>query len=294
MLEHVVEQLATLTTRLIDRLEPLISDSRRLHLLRLDPWRNSNRTAEEQAEFKTGLLKYYERCAPAEADNKPMAVCMVSNQVFPQPVVIASHIWKHCTGGSGLAEFGLSVADLDSPRNGLLLAAEIETAFDNKRVAFSFNLLTDEFMFHVLDCSLLEKPIVNFHDKKTATSLSGYARPTTIPLFKDLDNTLMRWLPSASPFRRLLAWHYAVATTTAAQRTSWHKPGTPPRPAPVGSTPGWSESESPDATWPSRDALVLFDHAVSKSERDIAEQQEHDDAAAAAAAAGDGEAAQST
>ena len=85
-----------------------------------------------------------------------MAICMVSGEVLPKPVVTASHIWKYATHGYGLEEFGLRLADLNSPRNGLLLAAGIEAAFDSKRVAFSYNLLTDRFKFHVLDSRLLE------------------------------------------------------------------------------------------------------------------------------------------
>jgi hypothetical protein len=284
-LEHIVERLAS---RFFTILEPLISETRRLRLLRLDPWRNSNRSDLEQAEFKTALLCFYECAAQEEAPEMPMARCMVSNQVFPQPVVIASHIWKYCTGGSGLDEFGLRLADLHSPRNGLLLASEIEAAFDNKRVAFSFNLLKDEFTFHVLDSRLLKMPILDIHTKKTAHSMMGYNTPPAIPLFEELNNTLMTWAPKARPFRRLLAWHYAVATTTAARHTSWHKPESPQRPAPVIGTADWSKSHSPNATWPSKDVLDLFDHAVSRSERDADEQQEEQDADAAAA--DDGEA----
>ena len=151
-------------TLLLTILAPLVSESRRLRLRHLDPWRNSNRSdLEQQAEFKTKLLRFYECAAPHEAPAMPMARCMVSNQVFPQPVVIASHIWKYGTDGSGLDEFGLVLTDLHSPRNGLLMASEIEAAFDTKRVAFSFNLLKDEFTFHVLDSRLLETPIIDIH-----------------------------------------------------------------------------------------------------------------------------------
>ena len=41
MLEHVVEQVAT---RLLIRMEPLLRETRRLRMQRLDPWRNSNRS----------------------------------------------------------------------------------------------------------------------------------------------------------------------------------------------------------------------------------------------------------
>ena len=286
MLKDVVKEVATL---LLTSLAPLVSESRRLRLRHLDPWRNSNRSDLEQAEFKTKLLRFYECAAPHEAPAMPMARCMVSNQVFPQPVVIASHIWKYCTDGSGLDEFGLRLTDLHSPRNGLLMASEIEAAFDTKRVAFSFNLLKDEFTFHVLDSRLLETPIIDIHTKKTAHSMMGYiTKPSAIPLFKDLDNRQMTWAPKARPFRRLLAWHYAVATMTAARHASWHTPESPQRPAPVDGTAVWINSQSPDATWPSKDVLDLFDHAVSRSERDADEQQEEHDADDAAA--DDGEA----
>jgi hypothetical protein len=283
-LKDVVKEVAT---QLLTSLEPVVSESRRLRLLRLDPWRNSNRSVLEQAEFKTELLRFY-KCAAQAAPKMPMARCMVSSQVFPQPVVIASHIWKYCTGGSGLHEFGLRLTDLNSARNGLLLASEIEAAFDNKRVAFSFNLLKDEFTFHVLDSRLLKTPIIDIHSKKTAHSMMGYGTPSAIPLFEELNNRPMTWAPKARPFRRLLAWHYAVSTTTAAQHTSWRTPESPQLPAPVVGTADWSNSHSPDATWPSKDVLDLFDHAVSRSERDADEQQEEQDAVDAAA--DDGEA----
>ena len=248
-----------------------------------------------------------------------MAKCMVSGIVFPQPVVSASHIWKYCINGNGLEEFGLRPAELNSPRNGLLLASEIEAAFDSKRVGFSYNLKNDKFTFHVLDSSLLEKAIVDIHDKKTATSIQGYARlvappkvhpeegrtdppgpvadtgaaasiaappaplpaaaevadsQSTIPTFKQLDNKEMPWMPPAVPFRRLLAWHYAMATLTA-QRCSWYKSEKPFPERSIGKSD--YSTRSPDVTWPSDDVLVLFDHAVSKSERDASDDADFSD-----------------
>lgn len=275
MLESVAE-LTAKVTRLANIMEPIVAESRLKRMQRLDPWHSNNRSIQEQTEFKDALLVFYACNASAQAPDKPMAKCMVSGKVYPQPVVIASHVWKHCTRGDGLEEFGLCVADINSPRNGLLMAAEIEAAFDMKRVSFSFNLLTDKFTFHVLDSTLLEKPILNLNDKKTRNSVSGYASldPTTIPKFKELDNKEMTWTPPACPFRRLLAWHYAVATLHA-QRRPWYKPNAP-HPASVIGKPDWSKY-SPEATWPSSDVLDLFDHALSKSERDIAEQVEQEE-----------------
>ena len=292
---RVLESIAALTevvTRLVHGLEPFIAEERRKRLLRLDPWRSGNRSVQEQAEFKAALLGFYTCDAEPEAPTKPMAKCMVSGKVFPRPVVIASHVWKFSTGGAGIDEFGLRVSDLNSPRNGLLLASEIEVAFDTKRVSFSFDSLTDSFTFHVLDSTLLDKKILNLTDKKTSQSISGYARldPESIPTFKNLDNEKMTW--TAYPFRRLLAWHYAVATLHAT-RFSWYNAKIP-HPASIIGHPDWIK-HSPDATWPSRDMLDLFDHAVSKSERDAAEKAEQaEQAEQHAAAASDDEAASST
>ena len=313
MLDQVVERTVAAIVRAI---RPIVDETRRARLQRLDPWKEGNRSAVEQTEFKTKLLKFYECSAPEASPEKPMAKCMVSDGVFPQPVVIASHIWKYSTRGIGLDEFGLTLADLDSWRNGLLLASEIEKAFDKKRVAFSYNLLEDKFTFHVLDRSLLDKPIIDTHDKKTASALKAYVLPagaaavnpesdtpradplvatddasaatscaaptpqgpaaeadeTTYPKFRDFDNKEMTWSPPAMPFRRLLAWHYAIATITA-QRRSWFRPE---HPLPVCCSDGSLSAHSPDAKWPADDVLDLFDHAVSKSERDASDEADAD------------------
>jgi hypothetical protein len=70
------------------------------------------------------------------------------------------------------------------------------------------------------------------------------------------------------PFRRLLAWHYVVATT-AARRCSWFKPGNS-LPESANGDSDWSK-RSPGVMWPTNDVLDLFDHAASKSERDAYE-----------------------
>ena len=286
-------------------LQPVVDEARRARWRLLDPWRESNRSGDEQEGFKTAVLDFYQRRSPEKVRDKPMAVCMVSQEVFPQPLVIASHIWKYASQGFGLDEFGLKMADLNSPRNGLLLASEIEAAFDRKLVTFSYDLVSDKFTFHVLDSRLLDKPIHNKDNRKTLSILHSYygeqakdskvtcADPIepevdsalstpalkpqgsaiseiakTFPKFSDLDNTVMEWSAPAMPFRRLLAWHYAVATT-AAQRCPWFKPGDS-LPKCADGDSDWSK-RSPGMMWPDNDVLDLFDHAVSKSERDAYE-----------------------
>ena len=298
MLRQLAEEVVSVALR---PLQPVIDEVRRARWRRLDPWREGNRSEFEQTAFKTALLEFYQCSSPVKVRDKPMAICMVSQKEFPQPLVIASHIWKHASQGFGLDEFGLKMADLNSPRNGLLLASEIEAAFNIKRVTFSYNLLRDKFTFHVLDSSLLDTPIHNHRNNKTASFLfSYYGEPkdskvtctdpvesgvdsatstpapkpqrsvveeiaSTFPTFRQFDNKELPWCAPALPFRRLLAWHYAVATTTA-QRCSWFKPEHSLPKCATGKSE-WSQHLS-GVLWPTDDLLDLFDHAMSKSQRD--------------------------
>ena len=305
--EQAAEKAASATANATVRaLQPILDKVRRDRWRLLDPWRESNRSADEQKDFKTAVLEFYHCSSLEKVRDKPMAVCMVSQRLFPKPLVIASHIWKHASQGFGLDEFGLKLADLNSARNGLCLASEIEAAFDRKLVTFSYNLMSDKFKFHVLDSRLLDEPIHNKDNKKTLSILHSYygelakdskvtcadsvepevdgsAESTPLPkpkrsavddiasqfhTFRELDNMEMSWSAPAMPFRRLLAWHYVVATT-AARRCSWFKPGNS-LPESANDDSDWSK-RSPGVMWPTNDVLDLFDHAASKSERDAYE-----------------------
>ena len=259
-------------TAAVESMRPLLEEASQTRRKRLNPWRSTNRTVTEQSQFKESLLTHYSRTAPTTEDKKPQVRCMVSDVVLPRPVVIASHIWKHCTMGEGLNEFGLKPADVDSCRNGLLLAMEIERHFDVLRVAFSYNLLTDQFTFHVLDATLLPLPIVDLKDKQTKNRLSAYPPLEEVPTFKALDGKVMQWTAPALPFRRLLAWHYALAVSKKLRSASAlaptpSEPRAAPFPAHVVKSPGW-DKRSPEAKWPDSAAMDLYDHAASRSDRD--------------------------
>ena len=169
--EQAAEKAASATVR---ALQPILDKVRRDRWRLLDPWRESNRSADEQKDFKTAVLEFYHCSSLEKVRDKPMAVCMVSQRLFPKPLVIASHIWKYASQGFGLDEFGLKLADLNSARNGLCLASAIEAAFDRKLVTFSYNLMSDKFKFHVLDSRLLDKPIHNKDNMKTLSILHSY------------------------------------------------------------------------------------------------------------------------
>ena len=84
-------------------------------------------------------------------------------------------------------------------------------------------------------------------------------------------NKKMLWTPPACPFRRVLAWHYAMATMHA-KRIWWRRAESPHRASVVGNA--GLRAFSPSVLWPSSDVLDLFDHAVSKSERNAVEEAE--------------------
>jgi len=268
-------------TAAVQSLAPLVTEAALARQQRLNPWHSTNRSKAEQSKFKDDLLTFY-GCAEGLIDQKPWARCMVSGLKLPQPVVIASHVWKHSTQGAGLVEFGLTIDDLNSKRNGLLLSSEIEKHFDVLDVAFSYDLLTDTFTFHVLDASLLPLHIVNTTDKKMANALNGYPPLSGIPTFEALDGKVMPWKTPNLPFRRLLAWHYALALTKFRRRSA-SAPADPllATPAPVlpehlVRSPGFDE-RSPEVMWPDLRAMDLYDHAASRSQRDAAEEAEFSD-----------------
>ena len=49
-------------------------------------------------------------------------------------MVRVGYIWKSCTHGEGLEEFCLHPADVNSLRNGILIAENIEKPFDVKEI----------------------------------------------------------------------------------------------------------------------------------------------------------------
>jgi hypothetical protein len=138
---------------------------------------------------------------------------MASGMVLPRYFVRASHIWKFCTGGEGLSEFCIDEGQINSERNGLLLAEGIELAFDEKRIAFFYNFLHDRFELCVLDGGLLDQPIVTLDDRgrqeliRAAQGLQK-ADDVAIPTFREIEGHILECPEGHVPFRRLLAWHY--------------------------------------------------------------------------------------
>ena len=163
------------------------------HRARMDKWTSSQHTRDEQSDFKNKLIHYYNRAHPTASKQ---VKCMVVDAFFPRHLVRASHIWKFCTEGEGLSEFGLQPSDLSSPRNGLLMCEEIEEAFDVKRVCFLIDRLHSEELFiKVLDPNLLDPAISPVVCQGTALK------------FCDINGMQLRCPSDCLPFRRILDFH---------------------------------------------------------------------------------------
>ncbi len=181
-----------LMLQLVSLLPPLQREAQHARLRRLDPWTSAQRTLEEQAAFKERLLHHYDRGVPDNPPDKAWARCMVSGAELPRPLVKASHIWKRSTHGEGLDEFGLRATDVHSVRNGLLLASQLEAAFDVKRIAFRYNLLRDEFTLCVLDPALLDGARVV--SDAEVRELRGYPPLERVPTFRDCEGAVLQAL----------------------------------------------------------------------------------------------------
>ena len=164
------------------------------HRMRMDNWTESKRSKEEQETFKVDLLSFYQCHHPSDPK---LVRCMVLGDFFPRHLVIASHIWKHCTHGEGLDEFGLREIDLNNPRNGIWMCKEIEQAFDTKRLCFLIDRInTANLVIKVLDPVLLSpatSPVV----------ISGHS---TLK-FCDIEGHSLQHPAGNLPFRRILDFH---------------------------------------------------------------------------------------
>jgi len=171
------------------------------HRLRMDIWTPSKRTREEQQEFKASLNAFYE-CQHESDPN--LLQCMVVRDFFPREKIIASHIWKSCTHGVGLEEFGLDANDVSNPRNGILMCQDIEKAFDSKQLCFLIDRIrSDNIVLKVLNPALLDVQVI-----------PGLSSLT----FRDVDGRSLKHPESNLPFRRILNFHSKLSYKNAIAR----------------------------------------------------------------------------
>jgi hypothetical protein len=100
----------------------MTKETARSFLKRMDCWGTDKRTRVEQEDFKESLIRNYQR----QSSVLNCLKCMILNVDLPRENVKASHIWKFCTEGEGLEDFGLQLTDLSNFRNGFCCMKQLK------------------------------------------------------------------------------------------------------------------------------------------------------------------------
>ena len=119
---------------------------------------------------------------------------------------MGAHVWDY-HARDALPRFGLNLEDIDNSRNGLPLCSTIEKAFDRSRVCFFYNPVNKDFIFFVLDPSLMKQ----------------VAKPSSFK-FEDLHEQVVQFPNSNRPFHRLITYLAADAIQEALSKKNWIVP----------------------------------------------------------------------
>lgn len=175
----------------------------------LDCWdTSSNRTREDQEDFKNKLIMFYQ-CGTNETKK---VKCMIMNKFFDRGCVRAAHIWKSATNGIGLPAFKLEESDVHNERNGLLLFESIEKNFDRKKLCFIYDPFAQVLRLKIL-CDQLRQVYV-VPEENQRKKFNEYRT------FDHIDRAILVLPKDVFPFRRLLNWHGRCAYRTA-RRNRW-------------------------------------------------------------------------
>lgn len=208
-----------------------------------NPWMFTNGstsaiTGEEREKFKQALISYY----GAECDGRGI-ICMVSGRRLDNSTVTAAHIWPaHARHSIVERWFNLDEGDLDSARNGILMAAPFEKQFDELRISFQWDETVEKFRCVILDKRLRSKGQI----------IPGLVKDDGTPfLYSDFHKQELVTPSGNLPFRRLLAYHYATAITWAAKR-NWidREKIDSDMFSSEEKVRAWLEGQSPGAKWP--------------------------------------------
>lgn len=132
---------------------------------------------------------------------------MILNNEYNRQDVIASHIWKFSKRFYGLERLGLTIKDINSPRNGLLLVKAIEEKFDIKDVCFLYDPLKQMIFLKILNPGIFD--IVVLPSPKT---------------FREIDGSPLKFPKDRPPFRRILNLH-ALLSFRHAKAMGWSTVG---------------------------------------------------------------------
>ena len=186
-------------------LDPIRTSLRHALEVLLDPWEQVHSEITEKLEAESSLhiddvSKFY--------GTLKSKYCMMLGKATDCHIICA-HIWPKLTAGKGLEAVGLHSVDINNPRNYLRLHKSIETAFDKKRLCFSFVMDGEaiRFVVNILDPSLLNEKFKASGDEICFESLQD----------SSFD---YKFVPPVKPFLRLIAIH-ATKALEKAQNLGW-------------------------------------------------------------------------
>jgi len=149
----------------------------------------------EQKEFRDNLVVHYQ-------DGKGDATCMLTG-VSGSNKVKAAHIFPKSKLNRASELFEFKKDEIQSPRNGLLLARRIERAFDKRFLTFVYHPFNHKYYCCVVNPYLASVPI----------ALGASAT------FATLDGMELK-IPSNKPYHRLLR-HHSLSSLTKALNRQW-------------------------------------------------------------------------
>ena len=186
-------------------------------------------TTDRKSNFRNSVAKFY----GAWTAKKNFATCMVSRVIGDGQSVVAAHIVPVSAQRTQLRACGMDRRDLNSTRNGLMLAKNIERAFDALRLSF---VPKDPFRSSSLALKIWDPSL--FEEKESVCDASNItiASCEGSPLMFEGNSLIGEEVPydSASmPFRRALsfqaqhAFAHAQAMGWVSRDEEFHPFGTP-------------------------------------------------------------------
>jgi hypothetical protein len=138
----------------ISEIIPIVPVVLKLSAVQNNFWTPSVLSSGRSSRFRRKLTKSVGDTTTAGA------VCMVSGHVGTGDQVRAAHIVPCSSDASKLAFIGLTIDDVNSPRNGLFLAKNVEMAFDKLQLSFiKTKLFYDRLYLKIWDDSCRSVPI---------------------------------------------------------------------------------------------------------------------------------------
>ncbi|KAF0733512.1 hypothetical protein Ae201684P_005214 [Aphanomyces euteiches] len=174
----------------------------------------------KRKSFKTSLLNYYGYNDPTYQRRRNYGIwrkksairCMLTDQFFPESIVIASHLFRH--GWKSYSKEAMDLDDIDDPKNGLLLFKPLEKAFNEYRISFLYNMSSKKYELKVVDTSWKDKTLISQLDTTQLNELRNYGEKTRFHFqttFGSLEGFPLILRPDKLPYNRCLNFQARIA-----------------------------------------------------------------------------------